>query len=243
VNYLDMLAALGVSGAHPGGIEATKRLLAGRRLPAGARILEAGCGTGETACYLAAHGYRVTGLDRHPQMLAKARERAKTTGAGVEWVEGDIAAMPFPPASFDVVLAESATIFAPVARALGEYRRVLKPGGLVLDTEIALIGSMSRELRGRIASFLGVSRLLTERDWRLAFREAGFRLEHPSPPRPLFDEQSADASAVQDADMRLLFDPSVMAGIVRYHELIVANRDRFAACQFAGRKAGRRASA
>src|SRR4029434_5965499 len=48
-------------------------LLRERALPAGASILDAGCGTGSLALMLAASGYRVTGVDYSSEMIARAR--------------------------------------------------------------------------------------------------------------------------------------------------------------------------
>ena len=91
------------------------------RIPAGATVLDAGCGTGAHARALAAAGYRVTGADASPAMLAQAREAeariaearsaeaedTKTARiAAVEWVECDISnAAAIGGRRFDAVLA------------------------------------------------------------------------------------------------------------------------------------------
>ena len=91
------------------------------RIPAGATVLDAGCGTGAHARALAAAGYRVTGADASPAMLAQAREaeariaearsaEAEDTKtpriAAVEWVECDISnAAAIGGRRFDAVLA------------------------------------------------------------------------------------------------------------------------------------------
>ena len=63
-------------------------VLGGLGLPAGARILDAGCATGRYALALEAHGYRATGVDRSPDLLAVARRR------GARVVAGDLVALP-----------------------------------------------------------------------------------------------------------------------------------------------------
>src|SRR6266496_5921490 len=45
------------------------------RIPVGAEVLEVGCGEGQVACELLKRGYRVTGLDSDPEVVAKAQER------------------------------------------------------------------------------------------------------------------------------------------------------------------------
>ena len=62
-----------------------------RRVPSDARVLDAGCGTGRYAVEMAGRGYRVTGLDRSPALLAVARRR---DGAGAHFVGGDLMAPP-----------------------------------------------------------------------------------------------------------------------------------------------------
>lgn len=58
-------------------------------LPAGARILDVGCGTGRHAIELARRGYSVTGVDLSSGMLLQAIAKARAAGVTVEWVHGD----------------------------------------------------------------------------------------------------------------------------------------------------------
>lgn len=60
-------------------------------LPAGARILDVGCGTGRHAVELASRGYRVVGLDISSGMLLQAVAKARAAGVDVEWVHMDAA--------------------------------------------------------------------------------------------------------------------------------------------------------
>ena len=101
----------------------------------GDRVLDVATGTGAVARQVApmvgAAG-RVVGLDPSPAMLGVARGLPAPMGAGVEWVEGKGEALPFPDASFDLVVCQQGLQFFP-DRALGlrEMRRVLVPGGRV----------------------------------------------------------------------------------------------------------------
>ncbi len=77
-------------------------------------------------------GAKVSGLDLTPMLLERARENAAIAGVDVDFVEGDAEALPYPDASFDVVLSQFGHIFAPrPAVAVKEMLRVLKPGGRV----------------------------------------------------------------------------------------------------------------
>ena len=56
----------------------------------GGSVLDLCCGPGRHSVELARRGFQVTGVDRSPFLLAKAREHAATSGASVEWVEQDM---------------------------------------------------------------------------------------------------------------------------------------------------------
>lgn len=98
-------------------------------LTAGARVLDVGCGNGGLLLPFAAAGHRCQGLDLtvHPELAAVARR----LDLPVTTVAGRGEALPFPDASFDLVLlAETVEHVRPV-RPLGrEVARVLRPGGV-----------------------------------------------------------------------------------------------------------------
>lgn len=104
-------------------------VIAGLRLPARARILDAGCGSGRNMVELARHG-TVTGVELSETSVALARERH----AG-EVVEGSVLEMPFAADSFD--LAVSLDVIEHLEddlAALRELRRTVAPGGSLLVT-------------------------------------------------------------------------------------------------------------
>lgn len=174
LTYHQVQARVGASSAHPGGFAATLRFLAAVGVPPEARVLECGCGTGRTACHLARQGGRVTAVDRNPVMLEKARRRAEAEGVAVAWVPGDVLDLPFEDASFDLVVAESVTVFNPLPAVLAEYRRVLAPGGRVADLEMAAHPELSPQARSELERFYGAPQVPTPDGWREAYRRAGF---------------------------------------------------------------------
>lgn len=106
-----------------------ERIIAGLRLPARARILDAGCGSGRNMLELARHG-TVTGVELSSASVAVARER----GVG-EVIEGSVLETPFESGSFD--LAVSLDVIEHLDDDLGalrELRRVIAPGGALLIT-------------------------------------------------------------------------------------------------------------
>lgn len=110
-----------------------RRLTAEAVVHPGDRVLDACCGTGDLAIAAARAGGRVTGLDFSEAMLARAR--AKSTG--IEWVHGDLLALPFADGSFDVATVGFGIRNVPELDAgLRELARVLRPGGRLGCLEI-----------------------------------------------------------------------------------------------------------
>jgi len=98
----------------------------------GHHVLDVACGTGVVALTAARVGATVRGIDLTPELVQHAKENAALMRAEASFEEGDVEALPFPDASFDVVVSQFGHMFAPrPAVALGEMLRVLKPGGTI----------------------------------------------------------------------------------------------------------------
>jgi ubiquinone/menaquinone biosynthesis C-methylase UbiE len=96
----------------------------------GMDVLDVGTGTGNAALPAGKEGARVTGLDRAPELLEIARERAADYMLEPEWVEGRLERLPFADSSFDRVLSVFGHMFAPRQEAVAaELKRVCRPGG------------------------------------------------------------------------------------------------------------------
>src|SRR5262245_50562601 len=76
-------------------------------------VLDVGCGTGVAAITAARRGAKVTGLDLTPALLERAKYNAKLAGVEVDFHEGDAENLPFPDASFDIVVSQFGHMFAP----------------------------------------------------------------------------------------------------------------------------------
>jgi demethylmenaquinone methyltransferase/2-methoxy-6-polyprenyl-1,4-benzoquinol methylase len=110
-----------------------RRLAAETVVRPGDRVLDACCGTGDFAVAAARAGGRVTGLDFSERMLERARQKAPS----IEWVLGDLLAMPFADGTFDAAtVGFGVRNVADLEAGLRELRRVLEPRGLLACLEI-----------------------------------------------------------------------------------------------------------
>ena len=119
-------------------------------LPSDSLILDAGCGEGETAMYLARkYGYRIRGIDILNTSLEKARRRsAKRNLEGyVEFRRMNFESLDFPDESFDGAYTMETLVHAGnYKNALQEFHRVLKRGGKLVLFEYSIPGSESIEV-------------------------------------------------------------------------------------------------
>ncbi|WP_194455271.1 class I SAM-dependent methyltransferase [Paenibacillus marchantiophytorum] len=224
IEYLDMLAKLGVGNAHPGGFGETVEQLKKYPIEKGKRVLEVGCGTGRTACYLAEQGCEVTAIDIRPEMIAKAKIRAEKQGAQVDLQVADVCELPFEDLSFDVVLVESVTNFAEAQKAVSEYFRVLKPGGRLYDREVIRVKDMSAGVHRALCSFYGVSKIYSVEEWRellvnSQFNPVDFSGIHPFP-LTMFEDQVQHPDPVHLSDKQSFMDPRIWQITARYDELV-----------------------
>ena len=113
-------------------------LLAAAAIGSRERVLDVGCGTGQTtllAARRAANG-RVTGIDLSVAMLERARVAAAAQGlTHVEFIQGDAQTHPLPSGSYDVVISRSGvSLFADLMAAFANLARALRPLGRLAFT-------------------------------------------------------------------------------------------------------------
>ncbi len=110
-----------------------RRLTAEAVVNSGHRVLDACCGTGDLAIAAREAGGDVTGLDFSERMLERARRKAPE----IDWVGGDLLALPFPDGSFDAAtVGFGVRNVEDIERALVELRRILRPDGRLGILEI-----------------------------------------------------------------------------------------------------------
>ncbi|HZQ34426.1 MAG TPA: class I SAM-dependent methyltransferase [Dehalococcoidia bacterium] len=143
------------------------------RLPAGASVLELGCGSGSTTTQRLAARFRLTGVDLSERQIELIRRRIPAA----TFIHADMAAVEFPPASFDAVVAFYSIIHLPRTEHAGLLRRIaawLRPGGLL----VATMGAHATEA-GYEADWLGAPMYWSHFDAetnRTLVQDAGLRI-------------------------------------------------------------------
>lgn len=149
------------------------------QIQAGDSVLEVGCGTGTVtlaAKAKAGASGRVAGIDPAPEMIQVARAKAARAGAEIDFRVAAIETLPFPDASFDVVVSSLMMHHLPPdvkRQGVAEVRRVLKPGGhlFVIDFQ------RPKSLWGHLSASVAVHSMADDSMTVLPpmLRSAGFR--------------------------------------------------------------------
>jgi demethylmenaquinone methyltransferase/2-methoxy-6-polyprenyl-1,4-benzoquinol methylase len=190
-----------------------RRFLVSRLPTDHGHVLDVATGTGLVATELLARGFRFTGLDRSPEMLALARRRF---GTRVALVEGSADALPFEDASFDHLTFTYLLRYVDDPEAtLTELARVVRPGGTIASLEFGVPRSLARplwELYVRVG--LPLAGVVLRRGWREVGSFLGgsirdFWAEYP------FERQRAmwRTAGVRDVSVRRL---SLGGGVVSW---------------------------
>ncbi len=150
-------------------------------LKPGETVLDLGSGAGFD-CFLAAQRVgekgMIIGVDMTPEMIDKARANAAKGGyQNVEFRLGEIEHLPVADGSVDVIMSNCVINLAPDKRAvLKEAYRVLKPGGRVAISDLALRKELPEKLRSSIEAYVGcIGGAILIDEYKEAVRNAGFK--------------------------------------------------------------------
>jgi arsenite methyltransferase len=150
-------------------------------LKAGEVVVDLGSGGGLDV-FLAARKVgptgRAIGVDMTPEMIARARANAASGGyANVEFYHSTIDKIPLPDSSVDCIISNCVINLAPDKPAVfREIFRVLKPGGRLAVSDIALTGKLPKEIATSIAAYTGcIAGAIKIEDYRAGLLNAGFQ--------------------------------------------------------------------
>jgi SAM-dependent methyltransferase len=185
--WYDFVGLLGdvLPEIHLGGEAATHELLSLCQLDRHTRVLDVGCGSGVTACRIAArYGASVHGIDLSEVMIAKAEARARGLGlrGKIHFRTGDVYDLPYDNGDFDIVILESVLTPLPgdVQDAMSEMVRVLRPGGRLCANESTVGPDTPEELHESFAEHPAFYRIFTLQTLRDLFEQAGLEVVHLS---------------------------------------------------------------
>jgi arsenite methyltransferase len=149
-------------------------------LNAGETVLDLGSGGGIdvllSARQVGPNG-KAYGLDMTEEMLALARRNQQSAGVhNVEFLKGDIEAIPLPDDSVDVIISNCViNLAADKGRVLSEAFRVLRPGGRFAVSDVVVRGEIPEALRRSMELWVGcVAGALSEEEYVSQLRNAGF---------------------------------------------------------------------
>lgn len=127
-------------------------------LEPGMKVLDAGCGQGVVAGYIAGkHDVNVTGVTITPHEVKSARKRALKNGveSRTSFLLADYATLPFADDTFDRIYTTESLSHAPdVTGVIAEFRRVLKPGGLLVCAEYVMDHAKFNDEAKRLAEMV-----------------------------------------------------------------------------------------
>jgi SAM-dependent methyltransferase len=161
------------------------------------------------------------GLDMTDEMLALARENQRKAGVdNVEFLKGEIEAIPLPDNSVDVIISNCViNLSADKDRVFAEAFRVLRPGGRFAVSDVVVRGEVPAALRRSVELWIGcVAGALEEDEYRGKLGKAGFeaigleptRIYRTEDARELLDREGIDAAAIAP-----MVDGKFMSAFVR----------------------------
>ena len=198
----DLVTRLLGDSFHPGGLQLTERLGEIIGLTPDCHLLDVAAGIGTSALFLAERfGCHVTGVDYSAANVERAQREGQRRGLTdrVRFERADAESLPFGDASFDAVICECAFCTFPAKTAAArEFRRVLRPGGHVVLSDITRMPGSSGELNDLMGWIACLADARSEAEYEAFLSAAGFAL------CPSETHDSALVDLVRQVQSRLL---------------------------------------
>jgi ubiquinone/menaquinone biosynthesis C-methylase UbiE len=163
---------------RPGGLNLTVRLAELAGLNSDSFVLDIACGKGATPCFLShKYGCRVVGIDLSTKLVSIAQKKSENDAllSHVDLLVGDGEKLPFNDSTFDIVISECSISLLPDKRAAAkEIRRVMKPKGKLVISDVILRSKISSRLNNQIAFASCVSGAESLNGYIKLFENVGF---------------------------------------------------------------------
>ena len=177
---MELMLRAGFSKLHPGGKYATEKLAKLLNIDSRKKVLDIGCGPGETAIYLAKKfGCHVTGIDIMPEMIEQAKENARSHKVDhlTRFETVDAMTPFFPDDSFDVAIFQAVLIFGDKQKMLNFAYNSLTDKGQVGAIELTWRNDPSEEIVGVFSRDFAEPLINAESPggWEFTFNRAGFQ--------------------------------------------------------------------
>lgn len=231
----ELLARLGKKRLRPGGVEATNWLIENASFNENLKVLEVACNMGTTLIEIVKkYNCEVTGVDAKKEVLDIAKENIKKENIEnkVKLINADARVLPFDDESFDIVINEAMLTMlnnTDKQKAMNEYYRVLKKGGLLLTHDINLRNE-DPEILKRLRLAINISATpLKEETWVKMLKEAGFsEIKTKTNPMTLMSEEGMKKDegekGMQDILEKAKKDPN-FAQFMEMKEFFKKNRE------------------
>ncbi|TNH09274.1 class I SAM-dependent methyltransferase [Testudinibacter sp. TR-2022] len=177
----NFLARLGKTRLRPGGRRATEWLIGHGNFNSDSQVLEVACNMATTAIGLAKqYGCQITAVDLDEQALSKAEANIQRHGLqdNIHLQRANATKLPFDDNCFDVVINEAMLTMLPLEakrKAVSEYFRVLKPGGVLLTHDVMLTRDDDPEIIQALRHAINITVTpLSQANWQNLFLECGF---------------------------------------------------------------------
>ncbi|HJT22521.1 MAG TPA: methyltransferase domain-containing protein, partial [Nitrospira sp.] len=164
---------------------------------------------------------KVYGLDMTDEMLALARENQRKAGVtNVEFLQGDIEAIPLPDNTVDLIISNCVINLSPNKdRVLKEAFRVLKPGGRFAVSDIVIRGEIPTEIRDSVELWAGcVAGALEEQSYVQKLNAVGFEVVSIEPTRIYTAEDAKEFLMGAGLDVTRVakdIDGKIISGFIR----------------------------
>jgi ubiquinone/menaquinone biosynthesis C-methylase UbiE len=140
-------------------------------------VLEIGCAHGAGALFLTeSFGCRVLGLDCNCDYIAAAQKVLRTKGhAGSSFMVGQAENLPLESGRVDLIVCEASfSLLTDKSRAVAEYLRVLKPGGVVIINDFTIRSRLDDDMREKMSFIPCFAGVQSTHAYREVFEQAGF---------------------------------------------------------------------